>query len=107
MEQIGILVALTSYCLYKHADLLKMDAIGGLGQDDVAAWRVVIAGNGEVENRVPRRIGNLQDRWPTRIEPDRVVRILGPVHQVVAAGQSHSTPLVQAVPSPVFVAITV
>src|SRR6185312_10260509 len=107
MEQVGILIALARYSLHKHTNLLKMDAIRGFGQHDVTAWRVVVAGNGEVQHRVSGGIWNFQDGWPTCIEPDGVARILVPVHQVVAAGQSHSAPLVQPVPSPVLIAIAV
>ena len=72
----------------------------------MAARCVVISRDGEVQKAFVLGIGLGQDRGPPRVDPQGILVVLCPVHQIVTARQPDAPALVQAIPAPVAITTT-
>ena len=78
-----------------------MNAVVSGAQHDVAGRCVILPSKGHIQQVLVLGIRMLQKGRPPRIGQQRVLVVLGPVDQVVAARQPDASTLVQPVPAPV------
>src|ERR1035441_2683165 len=78
-----------------------MKSIARTGQHDAAARSVVLSSDREIEQVFVFRVSPSENRGPACICPQRILVILGPGHEIVAAGEADAAAFIQPVPSPV------
>src|ERR1041384_4845801 len=71
----------------------------------MTAGGVIVAGNRKIEDLWMLRVCAFQHRRPACIGPDRILFVLLPFLQVVTAGDSNSTTLVESIPSPIAISV--
>jgi len=100
-KEIWILVPLVRNRLQQHLLLGEPNAVCRSRQHDVAARRVIVPCDGEIQDLGVLGVDLVEDGGPACISPQRIFFVLGPLHQVVAARQPDTAALIQSVPSPV------